>query len=673
MTWIGIDVGGTFTDAVAYDAKTGELKTGKSPTTPEAPQNGVLNAIKGLGVRLEGVERLIHGLTLATNTVLERKGADVWVITNRGFRDTLEIARTNRPVLFNIKTLKTAPLVPRQRILEISERTLKDGSVLRPVDQKELTEIVAQLKVSDAKAVAICLLHSYANPANERAVASFIQEKIPDCFVTTSADVLPEFREYERFTTAVLNAYPGPRLSRYLGSLDKALGEGGYGRPVFIMTSNGGIFTAERAARFPVNTILSGPAGGVAAAVALGEAIGVRNLITYDMGGTSTDVCLLENLVVPVTNEQFISDYPNRTPQIEINSVGAGGGSIAWIDSGPILKVGPQSAGAQPGPACYGRGGVEPTVTDANLLLHRLKPGTTLGGSVVLDEALARKAVERVANALGNIGPYELAEGIIRIAVARMVSAIKEISIGQGFDPRDFALLAYGGAGPMHATLIAEELEIPTVVVPPNPGNFSAYGAILSDVRHDHVRTQRVPLSNGALQTVEAVFSEMEEKGRAEFAAEKIGAKRIKTRRACGMRYAGQSWELIVDLPESAKSTDDIAAAFHRAHEQRYGHSSADPIEIVNFRLAVIGEMSKPSLPDWKGKGSLANAERERRKVFIDGEFREMPVYDRALLPAGVKFQGPAIVEEAGSMTLLPKGWSCAVEQYGVLMCRKGA
>jgi len=671
MSWIGIDVGGTFTDAVAYDQSTRELRTAKAPTTPEAPQRGVLDALARLGVRLEDTERLIHGLTLATNTVLERKGAEVWVITNQGFRDTLEIARTNRPVLFNIKTLKAAPLVPRTRILEIGERTLKDGTLLHPVNEGELAEVVEQLRAAHAQAVAVCLLHSYANPDSERRVADYIQRALPDCFVTTSAEVLPEFREYERFSTAVLNAYTGPRVSRYLGSLDSAVAERGYGRHVFIMTSNGGVFTADRASRFPVNTILSGPAGGVAAAVALGTLIGQRNLITYDMGGTSTDVCLLEDLVVPVTNEQYIADYPNRTPQIEISSVGAGGGSIAWLDSGPILKVGPQSAGAAPGPACYGRGGTEPTVTDANLLLHRLKPGNTLGGSVTLREDLARDAVERLAAALGTVAPLDLAEGIIRIAVARMVSAIKEISIGNGYDPRDFALLAYGGAGPMHAALIAEELEIPAVIVPPNPGNFSAYGAILSDVRHDHVRTLRLPLIEGIMDTLERTFAELEEHGRAVLRDEGVEPRQVLMRRACGMRYAGQSWELIVELPEGACTAADIAAAFHRAHEHRYGHASTDPVEIVNFRLAVIGDMSKPALPPWSVSTPLEQAMRERRAIYLGGNWQEVPVYDRDRLALDAAFDGPAVIEEAGSMTLLPPGWHCRVVQHGVMILEK--
>ena len=499
MSFIGIDVGGTFTDAVIYDETTGSLSAEKVPTTPDAPQRGLLEALERLNAPLGQVDRLVHGMTLATNAVLERKGASVWVVTNRGFRDTLEIARTNRPILYNIKTLKAAPLVSRDQIIEISERRLADGSVLRPVDEREVDMAIETLLSNNVKAVAICLLHSYIDPAHERAIAAKVRHALPDCFVTCSAEVLPEIREYERFATTALNAYTGPVVSDYLTSLEAAVGERGYTKPVYIMASNGGVSSASRAARLPVNTILSGPAGGVAAARALGEALDVRNLITYDMGGTSTDVCLLNDLVIPVTNEQFIAEYPNRTPQIAISAIGAGGGSLAIVEDGPLLRVGPESAGAVPGPACYGRGGECATVTDANLLLGRLNPHTTLGGSVRLDLARAEVAIDRLNRELPHLGRMELAEGIVRIAVARMVTAIKEISINEVHDPRDFALLPYGGAGPMHAAFIADELEISRIVIPPNPGNFSAYGAILSDVRHDHVRSYLTVLSDDTL------------------------------------------------------------------------------------------------------------------------------------------------------------------------------
>ena len=488
---IGVDVGGTFTDAAVFDDAAGSLRYAKVPSTPADPARAVLDVLERLGVDLGEVQRFIHGITIGTNAVLEGRGAEVWMLTTAGFRDVLEIARTNRTVLYDITALKPPPLVPRGRTLEIDERMAWDGSVLRPLDLDQARAAVESLP--PGVAVAVCFLHSYANPDHERAVAALVREGTGGNasragFVTASCEVLPEFREYERFNTTALNAYIGPLIDGYLARLQAAVAARGYRSPVFIMTSNGGVATAERARRLPVATVLSGPAGGVAAAANLGQRLDLPNLITCDMGGTSTDVCLIEELVVPLTNEQFVGPYANRTPQTEINAVGAGGGSIAWMDSGDILMVGPRSAGADPGPACYGQGGREPTVTDANVVLHRLKPGVRLAGRIALDEDLARRAVRTLG--LEVLTDEAAAEGVVRIAVARMVSAIKQISVAKGHDPRDFTLVAYGGAGPMHGAFIAEELEIERVLVPTGPGNFAALGSLISDVKQDFVRTR---------------------------------------------------------------------------------------------------------------------------------------------------------------------------------------
>ena len=393
---VGVDVGGTFTDAAVFDDTAGSIRYAKVPSTPTDPARAVLEVLERLGVDLGEVRRFIHGVTIGTNAVLEGRGAEVWMLTTAGFRDVLEIARTNRTVLYDITARKPPPLVPRGRTLEIDERMSWDGEALRPLDLDQARAAVERLPAGAA--VAVCFLHSYANSDHERAVASLAREggdgEAPRAgFVTASHEVLPEFREYERFNTTALNAYIGPLIDGYLARLQAAVAERGYRGPVFIMTSNGGVATADRARRLPVATVLSGPAGGVAAAADLGGRLGVPHLITCDMGGTSTDVCLIEDLVVPLTNEQFVGAYANRTPQTEINAVGAGGGSVAWMDAGDILMVGPRSAGADPGPACYGQGGREPTVTDANLVLHRLKPGARLAGRIALDEDLARRAL----------------------------------------------------------------------------------------------------------------------------------------------------------------------------------------------------------------------------------------------------------------------------------------
>jgi N-methylhydantoinase A len=490
--------------------------------------------------------------------------------------------------------------------------------------------------------------------------------------VCASEEVLPEMREYERFSTAALNAYIGPRVGGYLTGLRAALAERGYAGRVFITTSSGGIMTSEVAARFPVHTVLSGPAGGVAAAVNLGRLTGHDNLITYDMGGTSTDVCLIEGLEPTLTTEQQIAGLPNRTPQIEINSIGAGGGSVAWLDAGGALRVGPRSAGADPGPACYGRGGVEPTITDANLVLGRVPADSPLAGEVALDPARARQALaallERVA---GLAGEAALADGIVRIAVTKMVGAIKEISIAKGHDPRDFALVAYGGAGPMHAAFIAEELEMARVIVPPAPGNFSAFGSLISDLRRDYVRTRLTPTRDGDWADAERTFAALEDDARRELVAEGIAPERITLVRAAGMRYVGQSWELLVRVPDGARSMEALEAAFHAAHERRYGHAGPGAAEIVNFRLTAIGAVPKPSPRGWVVTGTLAAAKQAERPVHFGGEPLTVPVYERGRLPGGVVVAGPAIVEEMGATTIVPPGWTGAVGGWGELVLQR--
>ncbi|MFN0300006.1 MAG: hydantoinase/oxoprolinase family protein [Burkholderiales bacterium] len=669
---IGVDVGGTFTDAVYYDDQSGELAWSKAPSTPHAPSDGVMAAMDRSGIDLSTADRFVHGVTIGTNAILERRGAPVWVVTTRGFRDTLEIARTNRTVLYDIKTLKPASLVPRQRVLEVDERVLADGSVTRPLDLDAVRAIAARLRNELPAALAVCFLHSYINASHEEAAAELLRAALPEWFVCHSAEILPEMREYERFNTAVLNAYIGPLTARYLGELSRSMRGRGYRGAVHLMASSGGIETAERAARFPVHTVLSGPAGGVAAAIHLGALVGLRNLITYDMGGTSTDVCLIEDLNVPVTSEQFIDGLPVRTPQIEINSVGAGGGSIAWVDTGRILKVGPRSAGAIPGPACYGKGGAEPTVTDANLAIGRLASSLKLAGTVALDEALARKAVNRIVEVFDSLDIPRAAEGIIRIAIARMVSAIKEISVSKGYDPRDFALVAFGGAGPMHAALIADELEISRVLIPLRPGNFCAFGALISDVRHDHLRTHRAAVADHALRGLEGAFLHIEESARRAMTEEGLPDADVSLHRSAGMRYLGQSWDLIVRLPDQVPSTVELAALFHAAHERRYGYRAADPIEIVSLRVSAIGRVAKPKLGEWTVAGTLADARQDSRRVWFAGNPFEVPVFARDRLPRACSFVGPAIIEEMGAVTVVPPDWRVAAGRVGELHLTKG-
>ena len=671
---VGVDVGGTFTDAAVFDDAAGSLHYAKVPSTPADPARAVLDVLERLGVDLGEVQRFIHGITIGTNAVLEGRGAEVWMLTTAGFRDVLEIARTNRTVLYDITALKPPPLVPRGRTLEIDERMAWDGAVLRPLDLDQARAAVDSLP--PGVAVAVCFLHSYANPDHEQAVAALLREGTggngPRAgFVTASFEVLPEFREYERFNTTALNAYIGPLIDGYLARLQAAVAVRGYRSPVFIMTSNGGVATAERARRLPVATVLSGPAGGVAAAADLGRRLELPNLITCDMGGTSTDVCLIEDLVVPLTNEQFVGPYANRTPQTEINAVGAGGGSIAWMDSGDILMVGPRSAGADPGPACYGQGGREPTVTDANVVLHRLKPGVRLAGRIALDEDLARRAVRTLG--LEVLTDEAAAEGVVRIAIARMVSAIKQISVAKGHDPRDFTLVAYGGAGPMHGAFIAEELDIERVLVPTGPGNFAALGSLISDVKQDFVRTRTLlPRRLASFTEIADEFDRLEVEAGRSLESEGVAPECFSSRRALGMRYLGQSWEIDVDVPPDMATVEALEAVFHDTHERRFGHRNDGETEVVSFRLTGIGRGGKPAFGAWRVPGDLAGARVETRSVFFGGRFFDTPVLARGRLPAGASHAGPAIVEEEGATTVVPPQWRFRVLDSGDLLMERG-
>jgi N-methylhydantoinase A len=670
MLWVGVDVGGTFTDGVVWDDEAQLLSYAKAPSTPGNPTTGVLDVVERLGADMRRVERFVHGVTIGTNAILEGKGAQVWMLVTRGFRDVLEIARTNRPVLYDIRTLKTPPLVPRTRTIEIDERLLFDGTVQTPVDAAQLEAAAVTVPDGPDIAVAVCFLHSYANAMHERTAKAAVVAARPGRYVCTSAEVLPQFREYERFNTTVLNAYVGPLMGRYLDALKTSLAARGYERDVFIMTSNGGVSTADRSRPLPVATVLSGPAGGVAAAVHLGGLREVPNLITCDMGGTSTDVCLIEGLRIPVTNEQKIGGHANRTPQIEINAVGAGGGSIAWID-GDILKVGPQSAGAAPGPACYGNGGTEPTVTDANLVLNRLSAGTPLaGGRISLDRGLALESIGALGRRLGLDAP-RTADGILRIAVARMVSAIKQISIADGHDPRDFTLLPYGGAGPMHAAAIADELEMRRVLVPIGPGNFAAFGSLISDLRRDYVLTRTLQLQSTDWSEVDRVFGGIEAHARSDLLDEGMPAERIGMVRSAGMRYLGQSWELNVGIAASVASIDELIATFASVHDRRFGHRSGGTVEIVNFRVTGVGHVHKPAVPRWSAGGTIDDARTNVRPVYFDRAYRDTPIYARDLLPAAQRVDGPALVEESGSTTVIPPEWCAHVLEYGEILLER--
>jgi N-methylhydantoinase A len=665
----GIDVGGTFTDVTAVDESTGRVLVTKVPSQPRAEGAAVVAGLAALGIASADVRRLVHGTTVATNAVLERRGARVALITTAGFRDLIEIGRTKRniPALFVPTFVRPKPVVQRKRRFEVVERLAADGSVLVALDASSVERALDGVVDADAEAVAVCLLHAYLNPAHERLIADAVKGRRPDLPVSCSADVVPEYREFERFSTTVLNAYLQPLMDRYLSGLEARLLATGYGHGVLTVGGSGGMMTTDTARRLPIRTILSGPAGGVSQACFVGAAAGVRSFIAYDMGGTSTDVCLVHELAPATTSDTMIGAFPVKAAQLDIHTVGAGGGSIAWLDVDASLQVGPRSAGASPGPAAYGLGGSEPTVTDANVVLGRIGGARRLGGRIEIDPAAARAAVADLARRMGGeLSVEALAEGIVTIAVARMTSAIREISIQRGHDPRDFTLIAFGGAGPMHALALADEIGVPRVLVPRHPGNFSALGLLASDIKHDDVRTRVGPLRE-QLDVLAALFEEMTTAARRQLELEGFAPTAQRFVRSLDLRYRGQAFELNVPIPD-AIVVESIEADFHRQHRATYGHASPDgAVELVNARLVAYGIVDKPAAEPHRGHADSEARSGSRRPVWFGGAPCDCPVWEREQLAAGATVDGPAIVEEFGATTVVPPGWSGAVDAHGNL------
>ena len=665
----GVDVGGTFTDIVLFDAASGALTVTKVPSTPANQSEGVIRGLESVLDRLDALGRLVHGTTVSTNTILQRSGADVAMVTSEGFGDVLEIGRTRRmlPSLYDPTFVRPPPLVPRPRRFEVAERRAADGSMLVPLDEEGLAGIAERIRASGAEAVAVCFLHAWADSGSEIRARDVLAQRLPGTWFTTSSEVVPEFREYERFSTTVINAYLLPVIDRYVKALGTRLDRAGYRGPVLTMSSAGGVMDLDTARTLPVRTILSGPAGGVAGATWIAGSVALEDFITCDMGGTSTDVCLIESGRPATSTESAFMGYPIKGRQIDINTVGAGGGSIAYVEGGSVLKVGPRSAGADPGPACYGKGGTEPTVTDANVVLGRVghRP---LGGAIRLDPERARVAVADLATRLGIPDVETMAEGIVRLVVAEMANAIREISIERGYDPARFTLVPFGGAGPMHATQIAAELGMRRVLVPLDPGNLSALGLLVSDQRREHVRTFLAPLANLDLDAIVAALGEQERTGRAEMQASGEEVLEVRFAHALDMRYARQGFELTVDLAGAPSEPDDVRRAFLEAYARQYGHAHASgDIEIVNLRTTVIGVTPKPRVRRLRHGGKMADATLPPRDMVVEGKSIPVSVYERGRLPVDVEFEGPAVIEEAGATTVMLPGWRGRRDDLGNL------
>ncbi|MDE0335636.1 MAG: hydantoinase/oxoprolinase family protein [Defluviicoccus sp.] len=667
---IGVDVGGTFTDILCLDAKTQDLLSAKVPSLPGRQWRGVLNALGELGIDTGAIEVFVHGTTIATNTLLERKGAKTALVTTEGFRDTIEIGRTRRLIggLFDIKFQRPRPLVPRDRRLEVEERTAADGTVLAELDTAALARLAERIRDSGCEAAAVCFINAFANDANERKAAGFLSDELDGIPVSQSAAVVREKGEFERFSTCVLNAYLTPVIVDYLDTLMSELEGQGIAAPVSIMGSNGGVMTLAKAAEFAAGTFLSGPVGGAGGAVRICEMAGVPGCITFDMGGTSTDVALIHELTPRISHANQIDAYPLQVPQLDIHTIGAGGGSIAWIREDGTLEVGPQSAGALPGPACYGRGGTEPTISDANLLLGRLPDDRALSGDLRLSKSLAEEAFGKLAETVGADDAVGLADGVLRIAVAKMAGAVREVSVHRGFDPRDFPLLGFGGAGPMHVFLVAEELAIPRVLIPRYPGHLSALGQLLADLRRDFVRVWGGRLGVLDIDAFRAQAEEMRRDAGALLIDDGFEPDRHAHDFSVDMRYVGQSYTLAVPCDPDTAELAALRAAFGARHEQTFGHDdAASDAEIVNIRLVSRGLAEKPALSFAPERGGDALI--ERRPVWFDESWVDCPVYDRAAMRAGYVLNGPAIVEEAGGTSVVPPRWRVEVHESGSLDC----
>ncbi len=663
MVWfIGVDVGGTFTDFYAFDVDRGQERVHKTPSTPDDPAAAILAGLDALREQAEipsdDITRFAHGTTVATNALLQRKGAPVALITTEGFRDLLEIGRQIRPKLYDFKADNPPPLVPRQNRFEIAERVDARGAVVRSLDDSSIDAAVEQVKQSGAEACAVGLLFAFLNPEHERRVGAALQAALPDVFISLSSSVQPEFREFERLSTTVLNAYLQPLVTRYMTRLQEGLRPRAPNAVFGINQSSGGLMSIDRAGAFPVRTALSGPAAGAVGAVLSAAQASRKNVITLDMGGTSADVCLVRGGDAGIGYDQMIADFPVRLPMVDINTVGAGGGSIAWFDRDGLMKVGPISAGAAPGPACYGQGGTDPTVSDANLILGRLSPGGLLGGEMALDLDAARKAFEPAAARL-DFGIERTAHGVLGIVVSNMVRAIRAISVERGHDPREFALMAFGGAGPLHAIDVARALDMREVIVPVAPGILCAQGLVVSDLKEDFVVSARIVADPGGMQTVARHVKTLMDEAANWFAEEDVAESQRDPRLSFDMRYVGQNYELSValdDVPE-AFDCDDLKRRFFTAHDMNYGYFNPDdPVEIVNFRLTARGRLPRPAPREVEVTQTQAEPI-GRRAVFFDPERPvQAALYDRSDLTPGHEIAGPAVIDQLDSTTLVYPG-----------------
>lgn len=680
MYRIGIDVGGTFTDVTLLNSETGRYYTYKLSSTLQdqslAIANGTKETLELYGVPVSEIEYFGHGTTVATNMIIERKGAKTALITTKGFRDLLEIGRQTRPSLYNIMEDKPETLVKRSLRKEISERVTAKGDILRDVDRDEVRAVLKELKEQGVESIAVCFLFSFLNSRNEKIVEECIKEVWPEAYYSVSSTILPEFREFERLSTTVINSYLGPRMKMYIHNLRQRIKEVGVTVEPYITQSNGGVMSISSTIQTPVQTALSGPSAGVMGAVYIAEAAGFKDIITYDMGGTSTDVSLVKDGIAEYTTKRKVCGLPSGVPMIDVHAVGAGGGSIAQIDNAGALKVGPESAGANPGPAAYGLGNENPVVTDANLVLGRINPHYVLGGRLKIDAELSKKAVKtKIADPMG-IGTEEAALGIVKVVNSNMARAIRVITVEKGHNPSDFTLVAYGGAGPLHAVHLAQEMGIRTVLIPPAPGALCALGLLTADIKKSYVRTAIASYDEMTPEQINAVMSSLRDEGSAWLDSEKVPSERRKFHGIAEMRYVGQNYELQVEIPTENITASDIEKMkqdFFVAHEKNYGYYNPNaPVQFVNFRCEATGIVKKPNLAELETTlDDPSKAEIGRRVVhFEESGAVDCPVYDRAKFGRAERVNGPCIIEQMDSTTVVPPNTWFSIDKFGNLIIR---
>ncbi len=663
---ISADIGGTFTDMVIYNKDNHETTTGKVLTTPENPAKAVMNGLSEFLDDSSEIDFFVHGTTVGLNAFLERKGSRVLLIMTEGLKDSYTIARGDRKVIYELQYRKPERLTTRADVHEVGGRLRWDGSEYAPLAEGDLKAIIEKVKAEDIKSIAVCLLHAYKNPEHEIRVRKVLQEALDDdVFITLSHEMAREWREYERASTAVMNGYIAPVVKRYLTSLTSELKEDKVAAPVHIMQSNGGVIRAETAVEQPIHTLLSGPVGGTIGGVALSESVNRSNLICVDMGGTSFDMSLIIDGRPSISNETEQAGLPLLLPLVEIHTIGAGGGSLAWIEAG-ALRVGPHSAGSVPGPACYGRGGTRPTVTDANLYLGRIGRDSKLGGWLELDFEATESVIDAVAKDL-NLNAVELAEGMLAVINAKMADAIRTITVQQGIDPREFSLVAFGGAGSMHAVWLARELDIKEVVVPWSPGTFSAWGMLQSDIRRDLTENFYHPMAGIASTDLEKVYNQLIADGKTLLVEENVGAQDMSFERYADMRYIGQ--EYFVTIPLDNLDLEVIAESFHNAYQSQYGHSTPGaPLEFVNLRVSAVGAIDKHvhSFKAQVGQNPLKG----KRDIIFDGQGIETDLLERDHMPVGEVYSGPLVIDEHSATTVVPPGYSVSIEENGHMIIK---